>query len=311
MTRVAREAIHVDVGGLLVRITSPERILWPNGATKAAMLEYYAAVAPAMLPHVASRPVSLRRFPEGVLGNTWYQTRCGQNHPEYVTTRVLEVPGGRPQDYCVLHDAAGILWAANRATIEFHPLLMREDDVHTPTMVVFDLDPGEGAGMLGCARVSLVLRDTLAGIGLRAFAKTSGSVGIHVVVPLNSPATFDATKAFARAVATTIRRAMPELVVDQQARHLRAGKVLIDWLQNDWRRSTVAAYSLRAAEEPRVATPVAWQEVEDAVRRRDEALLVFGPTDVRRRLDDVGDLFEPVLTLRQRLPRTSASRPAP
>ena len=302
MTRVAREAIHVDVGGRLVRITTPERILWPNGATKAAMLEYYAAVAPAMLPHVASRPVSLRRFPEGVLGNTWYQTRCGQNHPEYVTTRVLEVPGGRPQDYCVLHDAAGILWAANRATIEFHPLLMREDDVHTPTMVVFDLDPGEGAGMLGCARVSLVLRDTLAGIGLRAFAKTSGSVGIHVVVPLNSPATFDATKAFARAVATTIRRAIPELVVDQQARHLRAGKVLIDWLQNDWRRSTVAAYSLRAVAAPSVSMPLPWSTIEDAVARGSERRLWFSPERALEHLERDGDAFADVQTLAQDLP---------
>ncbi len=302
MTRVAREAIHVDVGGRLVRITTPERILWPNGATKAAMLEYYAAVASAMLPHVARRPVSLRRFPEGVLGNTWYQTRCGQNHPEYVTTRVLEVPGGRPQDYCVLHDAAGILWAANRATIEFHPLLMREDDVDTPTMVVFDLDPGEGAGMLGCARVSLVLRDTLEGIGLRAFVKTSGSVGIHVVVPLNSPTTFDATKAFARAVATTIRRAIPELVVDQQARHLRAGKVLVDWLQNDWRRSTVAAYSLRAAAAPSVSMPLPWSEIEDAVARGSEQRLWFSPERALEHLERDGDAFADVQTLAQDLP---------
>jgi bifunctional non-homologous end joining protein LigD len=299
---MAREAIHVDVDGRLVRITTPERVLWPNGATKADMLGYYAAVAPAMLPHVARRPVSLRRFPEGVLGNTWYQTRCGQSRPEYVTTRVLEVPGGRPQDYCVLHDAAGILWAANRATIEFHPLLMREDDVDTPTMVVFDLDPGEGAGMLECARVCLVLRDTLEGIGLRSFVKTSGSIGIHVVVPLNAPATFEATKAFARAVATTIRHAIPELVVDQQARHLRAGKVLVDWLQNDWRRSTVAAYSLRAAEAPSVSMPLRWSAIEDAVARGSEDHLWFSPERTIEHLDREGDVFEDVQTLVQPLP---------
>jgi len=302
VTRVAREAIHVDVGGRLVRITSPERILWPNGATKAAMLEYYSTVASAMLPHVARRPVSLRRFPEGALGKTWYQTRCGQNHPGYVTTRVLEVPGGRPQDYCVLHDAAGILWAANRAAIEFHPLLMREDDVDTPTMVVFDLDPGEGAGMLACARVSLVLRDTLEGIGLQAFVKTSGSIGIHVVVPLNSPATFGATKAFARAVATTIRCAIPELVVDRQARHLRAGRVLVDWLQNDWRRSTVAAYSLRAVAAPSVSMPLPWSAIEDAVARGSEEQLWFSPERALEHLERDGDPFAGVQTLVQALP---------
>ena len=290
---MAREAVTVDVGGHLVRITTPERVLYPRtGFTKARMLEFYAAVAPALLPHIEDRPISLRRFPEGVEGHTWYQTRCGPTHPEYVTTCVLTVPGGRPQDYCVLHDAAGVLWAANRSTIEFHPLLMRTDDVDTPTMVVFDLDPGERAGMLECARVALVLRDSLGGIGLRAFVKTSGSIGIHVVVPLNTPVMFDETKAFAKAVATTIRDAMPELVVDQQAKHLRAGKVLVDWLQNDPTRQTVAPYSLRATPTPLVATPVAWEEVERAVSSGRADLLRFGPDDVLERIEREGDLFE-------------------
>jgi len=300
---MAREAVQVDVGGHLVRITTPERVLYPTtGFTKAQMLEYDAAVAPALLPHVADRPISLRRFPEGVAGNTWYQTRCGPNHPDYVTTCVLTVPGGRPQDYCVLHDAAGILWAANRSTIEFHPLLMRTGDVDTPTMVMFDLDPGEGAAMLECARVALVLRDTLDGIGLRSFVKTSGSLGIHVAIPLNTPATFEETKAFARDVASTIRGALPDLVVDQQARHLRAGKVLVDWLQNDWRRSTVAPYSLRAAPAPSVSMPLDWSDVEEALARGSEDGLWFSPKRALARLDAVGDAFAEVQTLEQRLP---------
>jgi bifunctional non-homologous end joining protein LigD len=297
-----REAVQVDVGGHLVRITTPERVLYPRtGFTKAAMLEYDAAVAPAMLPHVVDRPISLRRFPEGVEGNTWYQTRCGSNHPDYVTTQVLTVPGGRPQDYCVLHDAAGVLWAANRSTIEFHPLLMRLGDLDTPTMVVFDLDPGDGAGMLECARVALLLRDTLDGVGLRSFVKTSGSLGIHVAIPLNTPATFEETKAFAHAVATTIRDAMPDLVVDQQARHLRTGKVLVDWLQNDWRRSTVAPYSLRAAPAPSVSMPLGWDSIEEAVATGSEDGVWFSPKRALERLDDVGDVFAEVQTLEQRL----------
>ena len=300
---MAREAVTVDVGGHPVRITTPERVLYPRtGFTKAEMLEFYAAVAPALLPHVTDRPISLRRFPEGVEGHTWYQTRCGPNHPDYVTTCVLTVPGGRPQDYCVLHDAAGVLWAANRSTIEFHPLLMRTADVDTPTMAVFDLDPGEGAGMLECARVALVVRDTLEGIGLRVFAKTSGSIGIHVVVPLNTPATFEETKAFARAVASTIRHAMPDLVVDQQARHLREGKVLVDWLQNDWRRSTVAPYSLRAATAPSVSMPLDWSVLDDAAGRGSEDALWFSPRRALERLDADGDVFAAVQTLEQRLP---------
>ena len=297
-----RDTVNVDVDGHLVRITTPERVLYPRtGFTKAQMLEYDAAVAPALLPHLADRPASLRRLPEGVEGNTWYQTRCGPNHPDYVTTCVLTVPGGAPQDYCVLHDAAGVLWAANRSTIEFHPLLMRTDDVETPTTVVFDLDPGEGVGMLECARVAVVLRDTLEGIGLRSFVKTSGSIGIHVVVPLNTPVTFDETKAFARVVATTMRDAMPELVVDRQARDLRSGRVLVDWLQNDWRRSTVAPYSLRAAIAPSISMPLRWEDVERAIATSSERGLWFSPAKALERLDAVGDVFAEVQTLEQRL----------
>jgi bifunctional non-homologous end joining protein LigD len=297
-----RDAVNVDVGGHLVRITTPERVLYPRtGFTKAAMLEYYAAVSPAMLPAIADRPISLRRFPEGVEGNTWYQTRCGPNHPAYVTTCVLTVPGGAPQDYCVLHDAAGVLWAANRSTIEFHPLLMRTADVGTPTMVVFDLDPGERVGMLACARVAVVLRDTLDGVGLRSFVKTSGSIGIHVAVPLNTPATFEETKAFARAVASTIRGAMPDLVVDRQAKDLRSGRVLVDWLQNDWRRSTVAPYSLRAAPAPSVSMPLRWEDVERAIATDDERALWFSPRTALERLDAIGDPFAEVETLEQSL----------
>jgi bifunctional non-homologous end joining protein LigD len=297
-----REAFTADVGGHEVRFTTPERVLYPRtGFTKGEMIRYDAAVAPAMLPHIADRPISLRRFPEGVEGHTWYQTRCGANHPDFVTTCVLTVPGGEPQDYCVLHDTAGVLWAANRATIEFHPLLMRTDDVETPTFVVFDLDPGDGVGMLECARVAVVLRDTLDGVGLRTFVKTSGSIGIHVVVPLNTPTTFAETKAFARVVAATIRDAMPELVVDRQAKHLRTGRVLVDWLQNDWRRSTVAPYSLRAALAPSVSMPLRWEDVERAIATSSERGLWFSPRGALERLDARGDVFAEVLTLEQRL----------
>jgi bifunctional non-homologous end joining protein LigD len=302
MSATRREAMQVEVGGHLVRITTPDRVLYPRtGFTKAEMLEFYAAVAPAMLPHLVERPASLRRFPEGVEGNTWYQTRCGPNHPEYVTTCELTVPGGTPQDYCVLHDEAGVLWAANRSTIEFHPLLMRTGDVETPTTVVFDLDPGEDVGVLECARVAVVMRDTLDGVGLRSFVKTSGSVGMHVVVPLNTPVTFAETKAFSRIVAATMRDAMPELVVDRQARELRSGRVLVDWLQNDWRRSTVAPYSLRAALAPSVSMPLRWDDVERAIATSSERRLWFSPAKALERLDAEGDVFAEVQTLEQRL----------
>jgi bifunctional non-homologous end joining protein LigD len=300
---MAQDALTVDVGGHRVRITTPERVLYPRtGFTKARMLEYYASIAPVLLPHVVDRPLTLRRFPEGVEGPTWYQTRCGANHPDYVTTCVLTVPGGDPQDYCVLHDAAGLLWAANRSTVELHPLLMRADEPESPTSVVFDLDPGPGVDLLACCRVALVLRDALEGVGMRSFVKTSGSVGIHVVAPLNTPATFGATKDFARLVARTIRASMPNLVVDRQARDARAGRVLVDWLQNDRRRSTVAPYSLRAARAPVVSMPLAWDEVERALATSSEAPLWYSPRAALERADAVGDPFSQVQTLRQELP---------
>lgn len=298
-----RDVGYVDVEGRTVRITTPERVLYPRvGFTKADMLDYYARIAPVLLPHVAGRPITLRRFPEGVEGNTWFQTRCGENRPEYVGTSVLTVPGGRPQDYCVLHDLPGLLWAANLSAIELHPLLMRAAESNTPTMVVFDLDPGAGAGLLQSCEVGLMLRDALASVGLRSFVKTTGSRGLHVVVPLNETVSFRATKTFARLVAGTLADVQPGLVVIRQAKGLREGKVLVDWLQNDWRRSTVAPYSLRAGPVPIVSMPLEWMEVDAAVATGRDRDLWFGPRQALERIDAIGDLFADVQTLKQILP---------
>ena len=297
------DATRVEVDGTSVRITNPERVLYPRAPfTKGQMLAYYYEVSPALLPHIADRPVTLRRFPDGVEGNTWYQTRCGSNRPEFVDTCVLTVPGGEPQDYCVVSGLAALMWAANLSAIELHPLLMRTSDVDTPTMMMFDLDPGEGAGLIECCRVSLLLKDALVGVGLRSFAKTSGSLGLHVAVPLNTRATFEQTKSFARIVAKALAESTPTLVVDRQAKGERAGKVLVDWLQNDWRRSTVAPYSLRAGELPTVSMPLGWSEVRDAVEERSERGLWFGPRRAVERLERDGDPFADVQTLRQPLP---------
>lgn len=298
-----REAANVEVGGTTVRITTPERVLYPRARyTKGQMLAYYYEISEALIPHIAGRPMSLRRFPEGVEGNTWYQTRCGPNRPEFVDTCVLTVPGGEPQDYCVVNDLAGLLWAGNLSAIELHPLLMRASEPEVPTMVVFDLDPGEGAGLVECCRVAVLLRDALDGVGLRSFAKTSGSFGLHVVVPVNVPVSFEQTKAFARVVGRALAQSAPELVVDRQAKGLRAGKVLVDWLQNDWRRSTVAPYSLRAAMTPTVSMPLEWSEVESAARTGSERALWFGPRRAVECVDERGDPFAEVQTLRQPLP---------
>jgi bifunctional non-homologous end joining protein LigD len=266
------------------------------------MLDYYARVSPALLPHIAGRPVSLRRFPEGVDGPTWYQTRCGAKRPEYVRTCVLTVPGGEPQDYCVIDDLAGLLWAVNLSAVELHPLLMRAADPETPTSMVFDLDPGEGAGLVECCRVAQSLRTALGHLGLDALVKTSGSRGLHVVVPVNAPASFAATKELSRLVATALARDHPELATERQVRRLRAGRVLVDWLQNDRRRSTVAPYSLRAGLVPTVSTPLRWEEVEAAAASGDDRALWFSPRAALDRLDNLGDPFADVQTRSQPLP---------
>jgi bifunctional non-homologous end joining protein LigD len=299
----ARTATTIEVDGHPVRITTPERVLYPAvGFTKGRMLDYYARISPALLPHVAGRPVTLRRFPEGVEGGTWFQTRCGPTRPAYVRTCVLEVPGGEPQDYCVIDDLAGLLWAANLSAIELHPLLMLAERPDEPTGVVFDLDPGEGAHVIDACRAAVVVRDALEGVGLRSFAKTSGSAGVHVVVPLDERTTFERTKAFARTVATTLARALPDRLVADQRRDLRRGRVLIDWLQNDRRRSIVAPYSLRAGTVPTVATPLRWEEVEAAATTGDADRLWFSPRAALDRVDALGDVLADALTLRQRLP---------
>src|SRR5438270_58747 len=257
-----------------VRFSSLDRVLWPAvGFTKGHMLDYYAHVADALLPHLHGRPVTLHRFPEGVDGPHFFQTRCPPA-PEWVRTQRMWVfPSGKDVDAPVIDDLPTLLWAANLGTIEFHPYLGCADDLAAPTAAVFDLDPGPPAGLLDPSRVALRVHDIVTALGLTAHAKTSGAAGIHVVVPLNAPATYDDSKRFARAVAGLLQRETPDRVVDKMARSLRPGKVFVDWSQNDAGKSTIAPYSLRAA-----------------------------PGDVIQRLSDAGDLFAPVLSQRQRLP---------
>ena len=306
-----REVTHVDVDGRVVRLTNLDRVLWPaTGWTKGDMVDHYATVSPALLPHLAGRPITMWRFPEGVDRQGWWQNEC-RGAPEWVERYSYVATDGRTHRHCVVDDLATLLFVANLGTVEIHPFLFRGTAPDRPLEVVFDLDPGDPAGILDAARWALHLRDVLDAAALRSFAKTSGGKGMHVHAPLDGSHTFDESKAFARGIAGLLARTYPDEVTDRQARNVRAGKVMVDWLQNDAFRSTIVAYSLRATEVPRVATPVTWDEVEDAVRRSDEAALAFGPADVLRRLDRHGDLFEPVLSLRQKLPAPSGGPSAP
>jgi bifunctional non-homologous end joining protein LigD len=291
----AQDRSELRLDDRVVSFSSLDRPLWPTiGSTKRHLLEYYLRVADVLLPHLVNRPATLHRFPEGMTGRHFYQTRC-PSHPEWIRTQRMHVFGsGKDVETAVIDDLPSLAWAVNLSTIEFHPYLSHADRLDVPTALVFDLDPGRGAGLLDAARLALVIRDLLQRQGLASFVKTSGGKGIHVHVPLTEGQGYDESKAFAREVARVLTERSPEDVTDVMSIGPRAGKVFIDWSQNDAGKSTVAPYSLRGAVVPTVAAPVEWEEVERAVGKSESRAqdLVFTILDVLRRLDRRGDPFE-------------------
>jgi bifunctional non-homologous end joining protein LigD len=293
----------VELDGRHVALTNLDRVLWPAaGFTKGDLVGYYRDVAPVLLPHLAGRPLTLWRFPSGVHREGWWQNEC-RGAPDWLRTVTL-----RGQRFCLAEDVASLVWLANLGTVELHPFLTRAGEPEPPLALVFDLDPGPPADVLDCCEVALQVRAELATAGLDSFAKTSGSLGLHVFVPLDGEATFAETKPFARAMAEGLAGERPERVVATPTRTLREGKVLVDWLQNDPTRATVAPYSLRATPWPTVSTPVAWEEVEQALAARKPELLSFTPAATSERIAARGDLFRPVLELRQALPAGTRGR---
>jgi bifunctional non-homologous end joining protein LigD len=295
---------EVLVDGRRVSLTTLDRVLYPEaGYTKAQVLDYYARVAPALLAHLAGRPMTLKRYPEGVDGPHFYDKHCSGAPPWVEVAPVWSERKGADVRFCRLEDRASVLWSVNRGNLEMHPLLSVASDPDTPTALVFDLDPGEPATIIECCRVGLALQGMFENLGLQSFAKTSGSKGLQLYLPLNSPdVTYEQTKPFAKAVAELLEGAEPELVVSRMTKSRRRGKVLIDWSQNDARKTTVCVYSLRAAEQPTVSTPLEWQEVRSALSTKDPAALSFRAPDVLDRVARMGDLFAPVLSLVQQLP---------
>jgi bifunctional non-homologous end joining protein LigD len=298
----AAESEELLVDGRRLRLTSLDKVLYPEaGFTKAQVLDYYARVAPALLPYLAGRPMTLKRYPHGVTGPHFYDKHCRGAPPWVEVAPVWSERKGEDITFCRLEDRAALLWSVNQGNLEMHPLLSVAPDYDTPTALVFDLDPGAPAGLLDAAEIALLLRDMLRGVGLESWAKTSGSAGVQVYAPLNSPVGFGATKAFARSVAEVLARRLPDRVVARTDKRERGGRVLVDWGQNDRHKSTVAAYSLRAKRAyPTVSAPLSWEELAGA---RDESALLLGPEDVLRRLEAGGDVFAPVLSRVQRLPR--------
>jgi bifunctional non-homologous end joining protein LigD len=295
VVREEANAILAEVGGRQVKLSNLDKVLYPEvGFAKRDIIDYFARIAPVVLAHLEGRALTLKRYPNGVDAAFFYEKNAPKHRPEWVTTaRVGSI------DYVVVDHEATLVWLANLADLELHTSLALAHEPERPTLVAFDLDPGPPATVVECARVASLLEGMFQGLGLQSFAKTSGSKGMQVYLPLNSEATFAQTKAFAKAVAELLAREEPELVVARQTKSARAGKVLVDWGQNDVNKTTVSVYSLRALARPTVSTPVTWEEVRATQAPED---LTFEAADVLRRADEQGDLFAPVLTLVQRLP---------
>jgi bifunctional non-homologous end joining protein LigD len=289
---------EVTVGPRTMRLSNLDKVLWPEtGFTKGQLIDYYARVADVMVPHLRQRPITLRRWPNGVEAASFYEKNCPSHRPPWVESVLMG-----DVNYCLLDEPAALVWVANLAAIELHPSLATAADLEVPTSVVFDLDPGPPADVLTCARVALLVRDLVGRLGLQVWPKTSGSKGLQLYLPLNERATYDQTKPFAHALARLLEREHPDLVVSVMERSKRKKKVFIDWSQNTASKTTVSVYSVRALPQPSVSTPVTWDELDDALSTGDAATLRFDPQQVLERIAKLGDLHSAILELSQELP---------
>jgi bifunctional non-homologous end joining protein LigD len=301
---VPPKRVEVDIEGRTLSLSNLDKVLYPEaGFTKGQVIDYYSRVAPAVLPHLRSRPLTLKRYPNGVDKGHFYEKQCPSHRPDWVqTTAVHSRHRGGIIDFCLAEDLPTLVWLSNLADLELHTSLARAEDVTQPTILAFDLDPGPPATIVHCARVALALREALDHLGMQAWPKTSGSKGMQVYVPINVPVTYEDTKPFALGIAKVLERRLPDLVISEMRRDLRKGKVFVDWSQNDEHKTTVSVYSLRALPQPTVSTPLTWEEVEAVTRSEDPGELVFGPQDVLARVTEHGDLFAPVQEGEQPLP---------
>jgi bifunctional non-homologous end joining protein LigD len=300
----SRKRAKVTVAGRELSLSNLDKVLYPrSGFTKGELIEWYAQIGEVLLPHLRGRPLTMKRYPDGVDAGHFYEKRCPKHRPEWVrTAKVWSERHKEEIDYCLIEDLPTLVWAANLADIELHTSLSLAAAIEQPTAVVFDLDPGAPAGVLDCAEVAIWIKGMFEQLGLRAYPKTSGSKGIQVYIPLNTDVSYEQTKPFARAVAETLEAKFPERVVSRMAKSRRRDRVLIDWSQNDPHKTTVCVYSLRAKEQPTVSTPLEWAELEEAVAEAESGLLVFDHAAVLRRVEEKGDLFAALLSERQRLP---------
>lgn len=292
----------LEVDGIQVPVSNLEKQLY-RGFTKAQVIDFYIRISRHLLPHLKDRPVTMKRYPDGVEGPHFYEKDAPKFTPAWVQTfNVPRRAGGRDIRYILINNLATLVWSANLANLEIHPFLHRAPHIQEPGSIVFDLDPGEGADILNCAEVAFLIRAVLRQLKLKSLVKVSGSRGLQMYIPLNTPVTYAETRPFARAIAERMARENPKLVVARMSKAERPGKIFIDWSQNSDFKTTVSVYSLRAKKkDPFVSMPVSWEELEKAVDQRDSGPLTFSPDAALQRLDESGDGFKTVLKLKQRL----------
>jgi bifunctional non-homologous end joining protein LigD len=296
------ETVAVDVEGRTLRLSNLDKVLSPEiGLTKGEIIAYYTAVAPFLLPHLAGRPLTVKRYPSGVDGQFFYEKNASRGKPDWVRTVRLPAPGSTKNrdeiDYIVVEELATLVWLANLAALELHTpqwTVGPRGGVRGADQLVLDLDPGAPAAIGECCRVALLLREALATDGLTPVAKTSGSKGMQLYAAIKETSS-DTVNEYAHELAKRLEAEHPDLVVSRMTRSLRPGKVLVDWSQNNAAKTTVSVYSLRARPTATVSCPVTWDEVEAGA---DGTPLSFTQADVLGRIAD-GDLFEPLLATKR------------
>ncbi len=301
-----RETLEVEVEGRPLTLSNQAKVLYPEaGFTKGQVVDYYQRIAPVLVPHLRDRPLTLKRFPNGADKMFFFEKNATRSRPEWVKTVGIWGHGrGAELNFILCNDTPTLVYVANLAALELHPALACASELESPTMVVFDLDPGPPADLAACCKAAIVFREYFDKRGLEAVAKTSGNKGMQLYVPLNTHTTYDETKSWARGVAEAFEARFPEFFLSQMKKSLRAGKIFIDWSQNDANKTTISVYSLRARERPTVSTPISWDEIEGAVTSGDASQLVFEAGQVLERVKKHGDLFLPALTLKQQLPES-------
>src|SRR5258708_7474949 len=282
----------VEVEGRKLNLSNLDKVLYPAaGFAKGQVIDYYVRIAPVLVPHLAGPPLTMKRYPEGVDHEYFFEKNAPMHRPEWVKTApVWSDSNHRTINFILANDLATLVWIANLASLELHPSLALAADIETPTMIVFDLDPGPPANIVQCAQVALWVRVIFDHFGLQSFAKTSGSKGMQIYIPLNTKTSYNETKSFAHAIARLLEQEHPDLVVSDMKKAVRTNKVFVDWSQNDQHKTTISVYSLRAREHPTVSTPVTWDEVEQALKKKDAGRLVFEAKDVLPRGETMADL---------------------